>query len=418
MADLSGDERLRVVFVHGTGVRREGFTRLSDLVLDRLRSRLPRAEVSAVHWGETHGASLAAGGVSIPRRGRVRGPSEAAPPDEQAAAWGLLLVDPLCELRVLAEVAAQDDGAGAPGALADGRRVARALEGLPAALTAGPPASDVLQPVGGTANVAAAAEAMAGAAEFTDACDSVPDAPAVRELVTATARAVVAYALAAAADGVVCTGDERDAAVDLLSTRLGGTARFPGERVAAVLGTLALRVTTQPVLDRWRTPLTTGAVPALGDILRYQARGGPLRDHLEQVMRAEEGPTVVVGHSLGGIALVDVCALAAIGQTALPQPRLLVTVGSQAPFLHELGALTGLPPSAGLPPGFPRWLNIYDRKDLLAYRAEPVFPGDARVTDHEVTSRQPFPLSHSAYWKLDAVYDRIVKEIEAFEASP
>ncbi|MFD0249815.1 hypothetical protein ACFVGX_02785 [Streptomyces sp. NPDC127113] len=411
-AGMSGDEQLRVVFVHGTGVRREGFTRLSDLVLDRLRSRLPPAEVSAVYWGDMHGASLAADGGSIPRRGRVRGPSEATPPDEEAAAWGLLLVDPLCELRVLGELVAQGEGSGSPGALADGRRLARALEGLSGTLAIDTATSNALAPMGGTKHIVAAAEVVAGAAEFTDACDSVADALAVRDLATATARAVVAHALAAAADDVICTGDERDAVVDLLTTCFNGTARFPGERVAAVLGTLALRVTTQPVLDRFRTSLTTGAVPPLGDILRYQARGGPLRDHLEQVMKAE-GQTVVVGHSLGGIALVDVCALAAIGQSCSPQPLLLVTVGSQAPFLHELGALTGLPPTASLPPGFPRWLNIYDRKDLLAYRAEPVFPGDGRVIDHEVSSRQPFPLSHSAYWKLDAVYDRIVKEIEA-----
>jgi hypothetical protein len=30
-----------------------------------------------------------------------------------------------------------------------------------------------------------------------------------------------------------------------------------------------------------------------------------------------------------------------------------------------------------------------------------------------VNSKQPFPLSHSAYWKLDTVYDRIAEEIEA-----
>jgi hypothetical protein len=413
VADLPSGERLRVIFVHGTGVRRERFARLSDLVLDNLGSRLPQAEVSAVYWGDAHGASLGAGGVSIPRRGRARGPSDATPLDEEAAVWGLLLVDPLCELRVLAECGLQDDDIGAPGVLAEGRQVARALEALPAALSADPPASGIAQAAGGMANVLAAVQAVASAPEFGDACDTAVDAPAVRELVTSTARAVVAHALAAVGDEVVCTGDERDRLVDLVSARLGGTGRFPGERVGAVLGTLALRLTTQPVLDRWRTPLTTGAVPALGDILRYQARGGPLRDRLEQAIVSQDGPTVVIGHSLGGIALVDSCALAAIGQTALPQPLLLVTVGSQAPFLHELGALTGLPPSAGLPPGFPRWLNIYDRRDLLAYRAEPVFTDDSRVTDHEVSSRQPFPLSHSAYWKLDAVYDRIVKEIEA-----
>ncbi|MEU0005617.1 hypothetical protein ABZ079_15350 [Streptomyces sp. NPDC006314] len=405
---------MRLVFVHGTGVREKRFTRLSGLVSDKLRSRLPSAEVHAVCWGEAHGASLSAGGASIPRGGRVvRGPADGTPLDEEAAGWGLLLADPLCELRVLAECAPADDGVGTPGVRAAGRQVADALEELPAALAADRDLTGPVRAVGGMPNLLTSAETVASASEFADACDAAAYAPAVRELGYATARAVIACALAVAGDEALCTGDERDSLVDLLCVRLGGAGRFPGGRVGAVLGTLALRLTTQPLLDRWRTSLTTGAVPALGDILRYQARGRPLRDHLEKVIVSHDGPTVVIGHSLGGVALVDMCALAAIRQTGPPQPLLLVTVGSQAPFLHELGALTGLPPSAGLPPGFPRWLNVYDRTDLLAYRAQPVFPGDPRVTDQEVSSRQPFPLSHSAYWKLDAVYDRIVKEIEA-----
>ncbi|MFF9785151.1 hypothetical protein [Streptomyces nigrescens] len=133
------------------------------------------------------------------------------------------------------------------------------------------------------------------------------------------------------------------------------------------------------------------------------------------MITASSEPTVVIGHSLGGIALVDLCALTAVDGRPLSGAYLLVTVGSQAPFLHELGALTGLQPAAGLPLHFPRWLNIFDRTDLLAYRAQPIFPDDPRVIDHEVSSRQPFPLSHSAYWKLDAVYDRIVEEVEKLQ---
>lgn len=89
------------------------------------------------------------------------------------------------------------------------------------------------------------------------------DVLAVRELAAAAARAVVAQALSVAGDEALCTGDERDRLVDLVGAQLGGTGRFPGGRVAAVLGGLALRLTTQLVLDRWRAPLTTGSVPAL-----------------------------------------------------------------------------------------------------------------------------------------------------------
>ncbi|WP_159054756.1 hypothetical protein [Streptomyces dysideae] len=241
------------------------------------------------------------------------------------------------------------------------------------------------------------------------------DEPAARELAVAVARALMAGALARAGADAECTGAERDRMVEVITARLGGDARMPGGRAAALLGKLALRVTTQPALNLWRGPITGGATPFLGDILRYQARGQALRDHLHRAITADDGPTVLIGHSLGGVALVDLLAQSAACGAPVRGPLLLVTVGSQAPFLHELGALAGLDPDDSLPDGFPRWLNVYDRQDMLAFLAEPVFPGDARVTDHEVSSRQPFPLCHSAYWKTGGVYDGIARAVAEIE---
>ncbi|MEU3920091.1 hypothetical protein [Streptomyces sp. NPDC029004] len=409
---------MRFVFVHGTGVRRKGYDELSARVSAALLERFPAAEFVPCYWGDEYGAALSAGGASIPgvdgTRGGFDGAAAGSPLDQETAEWMLLLADPLCELRVLAELAAADEnGFGITRASADGEEVADRLAKLAGELPAGDELYVLLQGTGVAQVFPAAVENVTDSSEFADACSAAADDVAAREVTAIAARAVIAQALQIAGDDALCTGDERDRLVDIVGGRLGGTGRFPGGRVGAVLTKLAMRLTTQPMLDHWRAPMTTGTVPALGDILRYQTRGRPLRDYLESLITASSEPTVVIGHSLGGIALVDLYALAAIGQSSLPEPRLLVTVGSQAPFLHELGALTGLPPTAGLPPGFPRWLNVFDRKDLLAYRAAPVFPGDSRVTDHEVSSRQPFPFSHSAYWKLDAVYDRIAEETEA-----
>jgi hypothetical protein len=77
----------------------------------------------------------------------------------------------------------------------------------------------------------------------------------------------------------------------------------------------------------------------------------------------------VFAHELGGIACVDLLAM-----RPLPQVKGLVTVGSQAPYLHEIGALRGIRPGTTmLPPHFPRWLNVYDPYDFLSYVAEGVF---------------------------------------------
>ncbi|MFE5622394.1 hypothetical protein ACFQ8S_10055 [Streptomyces virginiae] len=417
---------MRFLFVHGTGVRRERHDRLFALVRERLTARFPGARVDSCYWGDRFGATLGAGGRSVPG---LRPAAGAAPDavDAETAEWTLLLADPLCELRVLAEAGwadggqdpygpGDDDAFAMPGVRPAGAGVLALLAGLPPAPPhPGDELGALLHGTGLAAGFPAALTAAADSAEAARAADRATGEPQARELATALARAVTAGALAAAGADADCTGAERDRLVELLTTRLGGDARVPGARAAAVLGRLAMRVTTQPLLNAWRGSLTVGATPALGDILRYQSRGHDLREFLHARIAAAPGPTVLIGHSLGGIALVDLLALAAARGEAVPGTELLVTVGSQAPFLHELGALAALEPGAKLPYGFPRWLNVYDRQDVLSYLAGPVFPGDPRITDHEIASRQPFPACHSAYWKQDALYERIEQAVAEAE---
>ncbi|MFE2323862.1 hypothetical protein ACFXD5_08105 [Streptomyces sp. NPDC059385] len=473
---------MRFLFVHGTGVRRERHDSLFGLVRERLAGRFPGADVDSCYWGDRFGANLGVGGRSVP--GLRPGP-EAEGADAETAAWALLIADPLCEVRVLAEAGWEggedDDGFAMPGVRSEGARVlgllaavrdafppaeaptgaraGRAAQGVDASpaghgadtghggatghaagvaavadgagaadgagrvgASTGAPAGEAAHGVrvGGVGELGALLRGTGLGAYLSDALDSVArsaevarageravDAARAAELATVLARAVTAGALASAGVEADCTGAERDRLVELLTTRLGGDARVPGARAAAVLGRLALRVTTQPLLNARRGSLTVGATPALGDILRYQARGHALRAFLHAEITSRPGPTVLIGHSLGGIALVDLLALSAARGEPVPGVELLVTVGSQAPFLYELGALTALEPGEKLPYGFPRWLNVYDRQDVLAYLAAPVFPGDPRISDHEVGSRQPFPACHGAYWKQNTLYERI-----------
>ncbi|MCX5403738.1 alpha/beta fold hydrolase [Streptomyces sp. NBC_00335] len=434
---------MRFLFVHGTGVRRERHDLLFALVRDRLTARFPGAGVDSCFWGERYGATLSAQGRSVPG---LSAPGAApGPDDEEIAEWGLLVADPLCELRVLAEAgwdtaadgdpdghavghpeghpfghpggAPDDDGFAMPGVQSAGERVLDLLAEL-AELSAVPDGGEqaaLLLGTGLAAGFPAALKTVSRSAEAARAGARAVGEPQARELAKALARAVTAAALASAGAEADCTGAERDRLVELITARLGGDARVPGARAAAVLGRLAMRVTTQPLLNAWRGSLTVGATPALGDILRYQARGADLRAFLHERITAEPGPTVLIGHSLGGIALVDLLALAAARGEPVPGVELLVTVGSQAPFLHELGALAGIVPGTRLPYAFPRWLNVYDRQDVLSYLAEPVFPGDPRVSDQEIASRQPFPACHSAYWKQDSLYARIEQAVAEAE---
>ncbi|WP_042836850.1 alpha/beta fold hydrolase, partial [Streptomyces sp. NRRL S-15] len=123
---------------------------------------------------------------------------------------------------------------------------------------------------------------------------------------------------------------------------------------------------------RRRRALTDAAHPAAGDILKYLARGEDMRQGLRDLVATAEPPVVLLGHSLGGIVALDTLI-----SGPLPGVELLITVGSQGPFLYETGALPSLAHPAPLPGHVPPWLNLYDRRDLLGYAAEPLFPGRA-----------------------------------------
>ncbi|MYV58670.1 alpha/beta fold hydrolase, partial [Streptomyces sp. SID4931] len=155
---------------------------------------------------------------------------------------------------------------------------------------------------------------------------------------------------------------------------------------------------------RRRRALTGAAHPAAGDVLKFLVRGGPLRTALREMAAAVEPPVVLLGHSLGGIIALDTLIAA-----PLPGVRLLVTVGSQGPFLYETGALPHLDHPDPLPGHVPAWLNIHDRRDLLGFAAAPVFPG--RAEDLATDNRQPFPVAHSAYWSDPAVYRAIAERL-------
>ncbi|AEW93935.1 MULTISPECIES: lipase family protein [Streptomycetaceae] len=400
-----------VVFVHGTGVRAESYERTHEKVVRGLAAARPDATVVRCYWGDAFGARLALGGVSIPVREGTRAvPGEAAA-DDPTALWSLLLADPFAELHAHAAAAPRQAGGFVPGRADPWRAFADRVRSLPAALAA---SGGAAEPGSGTARLLPEA-AERTAREIAALSGGAPDDAGVTAV---TARAVVAETLRLAAgeepaqEPPPVDGEERDALVAAITEALGGTDRGA---LADAGRWLLRRGLTWAVWDyseaarRHRTRITGGAVPATGDILRYQARGEALRDRVAETVRAARAadpgrPVVLLAHSLGGIACVDLLATD-------PGLRvdLLVTVGSQAPFLYELDALTGLRRGEPLPPAFPRWLNVYDERDLLGFVAAGIFPG--RVRDLRVDTRQPFPWSHSAYFAHRGFYRLLAPEL-------
>ena len=378
-----------VLFVHGTGVRGEGYARTLRLIGSRLTGPSGRIPLNGCFWGESEGARLHAAGRSVPGyagTGGDGGPSEA---EREVALWAVLYTDPWYELRLLESMprAGEVD----PGTTPPGVR----LRELACSFT---PSAELLATATDLPLTWALTE-VAASPEFVAATRSAREGEL--DHLRAFARAVVALAaVSATEDGVPdLDGRTRDELTERLVGELGGHGRGIGEWLGRQLKGLAARAATRQ-LTRRRGGLTDASAFAAGDILRYQARGDGVRRAIRRAVEDSGSAVTLLAHSLGGIACVDLLV-----EQEIPAVRGLITVGSQAPFLYEIGALTSLTPPAPLPDHFPRWLNVYDRRDVLSYVGADLFPG--RVTDVEVDNGQPFPAAHSAYWSNPETWSAI-----------
>lgn len=411
-----------VVFVHGTGVRAASYEKSFARVVAGLGRERPDVRVERCFWGEAHGASLGLGGASVPVRSKSRGVGGVdvvLDEDDPLAVWALLEVDPLAELREFAEAAKARRGGGVRAGFDPGRQdpwqaVADKARGLSLAAVAdgggslGELVSDLAPHLGRAGGRVAQ--------EISSTLGGTPPADGIEPI---AARAVYALAVQRAEgphgddEPLAVDGADRDTVVGALTDQLGGTGRGGfAARAAKGVAVRALNSSLSPLSSlahTFRGGITKGSVPASGDILRYQVRGAGVRDAIRTAVReaAEggSGPVVLLAHSLGGIACVDLLAE--------PDPpagvELLVTVGSQAPFLYELDALTALRRGEELPAAFPRWINVYDEQDLLGFVGEKVFPD--RVTDLRVTTRQPFPRAHTSYFAHQRLYELLAPEL-------
>jgi len=161
-----------------------------------------------------------------------------------------------------------------------------------------------------------------------------------------------------------------------------------------------LRVRASDTLLRRRDALMQ-EILRLADVLVYQRDGQKIREHVKRLLVRRPGddrPLIALGNSLGGIILVDL-----LREPDAPKPDLLVTVGSQSSVLQTLGAL-----GDDTAPLFAPWLNIYDRRDFLAFVAQPVWPDVSGIRDHRVDLGLGFPeVRGPAYFSEPTVFDAI-----------
>jgi hypothetical protein len=392
-----------VIFVHGTGVREEAYEQSFEKA-DSVLGKLAGVTVKRCYWGHL-GSALRAGGASVPEYDLTRAVEDTdatTVTDEEylVALWGILYEDPLYELRILA-VRSGDVSEQAPPQLSSGAALAQ--RGQLFKITPG--LRSLLERGGIFQEFEPARLAVTSSTAYDDALAEAQ--PPLGDYRAAVARALIAEAVLRVTrlrtlPPVARDARLRDETEQTLIEALGGEERSIGGWVKQQFCGLVFRLGT-PYVERRRGAITEAAYPAAGDILLYQARGKEIRDFIRQQVAEAAGPRVILAHSLGGIACVDLLVAEPL------DIQLLVTVGSQAPFLYEINALQSLNYGEPLPAHFAKWLNIYDLRDFLSYKGGKIFSG--KVTDVPVDNRQAFPVSHSAYWENDDVWDVIAKEL-------
>ncbi len=403
-------------FIHGTGVRQAGYYETMHKLADGLKQAgRPDIQVAGFLWGDKLGAQIDAAAldeVLPPALAKAIGGDDA---QWEAALWEHLLQDPLFELRMAGireGIAADSPAAPLPGTapLADVEVSTRVLA-LP------PRLRDPL-PGGVRADVLAqAARDIGSSAALAEAALAAPDPDDV-DLNQAIARAIVAEALAGSR-GEIGTGPDALYVIEQRRQLVHHVAGLLVPSTKGLGGWLSDKI--KGTAEAWATgyakkrreALVAGAGPGVGDILLYQRRGAAILDAIEaEIVRLAAGgePVIALGHSLGGIMLVDLLSRPRAAGL-LPVAR-LITVGSQSPAFFKCDALDTMRPGAALPPGAPftPWLNVYDRNDFLSFCATRCFPGEpAGIEDFEIRSGVSFPDAHSAYFRQAAFFAKIVE---------
>ncbi|WAC49779.1 hypothetical protein OVA03_07730 [Asticcacaulis sp. SL142] len=159
----------------------------------------------------------------------------------------------------------------------------------------------------------------------------------------------------------------------------------------------------------------------LGDVFAYLKDDSKRKDIRDCVRKAllkahadkQAGePVVVVGHSMGGVILIDMLSDPAEAELLADKIDLLVTVGSQPGFFeeHKLFVVSdraiGKPDRAAFPAGIKDWWNVYDPVDILSFRCDSIFAG---VEDFQFSSAVGLLDAHTAYFKRPKFFERLRK---------
>ncbi|NEQ10321.1 MAG: hypothetical protein F6K37_31610 [Moorea sp. SIO4E2] len=394
-----------LVFVHGTGVRQAAYEQTFKIVEGFVTKQRPDITVVPCFWGGEFGSKLNAQGASIPLFDATLALDQGEEEDQTIILWQELYRNPLYELGLLSFKPRTGGDSNPFGEQPGDQLHDRLLDLIPTGKL-----QEKLQAAGIAEGFDQARRHVTSSAVYQQVLDQVSDSDGEDgdTITRAIARAIIAQAMFDCQqqnqDSIILPNPElRDQLVRSLSNALGKEEDLGlGDWIQKPLSLLAGPATAW--VRSKRGAITEANTPTPGDIILYQSRGQQIRDFIQKTIEEAEPPVVILAHSLGGIACVDLLV-----NQPMAQVTLLITVGSQAPFLYEINALYSLEFGQPLPDFFPEWLNIYDLRDFLSYIGATLFPN--KVQDVLVDSKQPFPQAHSAYWTNPATWKAIIPRL-------
>ncbi|MDJ0718376.1 MAG: hypothetical protein QNJ54_29810 [Prochloraceae cyanobacterium] len=397
-----------IIFVHGTGGRKKDYAITFQQIETILDKRKPEVKLVPCLWGEAHGTKLNARGASIPDYELTKGESKLSnQEDAQVLLWKELYRDSFYEIRLLGLRELQE-------------------QYIPMGISPSQELNSRIEQLISCSELKTQLERFEIAKVFEQACQIVTGSESklferlletasrpLEQEYAAIARAIIAETRILCKElgiypPLLVDSKLRDEAVDCIYSQLTQDIQSRGLIGDWLKGQFAGLATVWGTnrIKRERGALSDAAYPFAGDILLYQAKGNKICDYIQRQIELVDSPVVLLAHSLGGIACVDLLV-----RKNLPRVELVITVGSQAPFLYEIDALQSLSYGRPLPEHFPKWLNIYDLRDFLSYVGdrEGIFKG--RMKDVKVDNKQPFPEAHSAYWSNPDVWNEILNAL-------
>lgn len=388
----------KLFFIHGTDTR--DTEDIVALIRDRVHriGRYEATDVIPVEWGKAVGPNDQLDIESVLPRATTRRAGTEVPTDSDDR-WLLLSANPFSELQVLQYWPGVRAAINMPNEVLPSTVLANRLRALP-----GEAADRSSGNVFSSAEWQAAGQAVGASELFAQAVDRRgPDDELVLQAVSDTIVALLVHGRTA----------------ELLSKRRGIPDPEGLDTLAAgILEDLAtsrgaagewiLRKVVLPSAVRYarknRQSIMTGVASFARDITFYLQHGDAIREYIADQLHAHapEGQAVVMAHSLGGIAALDVLSE---NEATARLIDLLVTVGSQSSLLYQMDSLHSLRRGSSLNTPFSRWLNIYDPADFLSFCVDNVFKSQEGPRDKSVNNGLEFPESHSGYFVNDQVYD-------------